>query len=268
MKTFPRLLALAVPVLLALPGNPLRAGNRDAAVIEDATEVLDSLATVPLVGVPPALLRDARGLAVIPGVIKAGFVIGGRHGRGVLLTRGPDGCWGRPEFLSLTGGSIGWQVGVQSTDVVLVFKTRRSLEHMRKGKLTLGADVAVAAGPVGRQAEAGTDVRLEAEIYSYSRTRGLFAGLSLEGGALILEPGTTAAYYRQEPAGYLDPRTNQLVPVTPPSVKLQARLTQLTTGPAPVAVPVPVIPAPPQAPAVPPPAPPPLLLPPAQAPRP
>jgi lipid-binding SYLF domain-containing protein len=273
MKTFSPLVAIAVLVVLALPGTPIRAAGRDVAIMEDATEVLDGMASVPMRGIPPALLADAQGLAIIPGLIKAGFVIGGRHGRGVLLTRGPDGAWGRPEFITLSGGSIGWQVGVQSTDVVLVFKTRRGLDRIHNGKVTLGADLAVAAGPVGRQAEAGTDGSLEAEIYSYSRSRGLFAGLSLEGGVLLLDSIATAAYYRQEPAGYVDPRTRQLVPVTPPSVKLEAKLAQLTAPAPPVAVvPVPaVVPAP--AVTAPPPAspgvvPPPQSLPPAPVPRP
>jgi lipid-binding SYLF domain-containing protein len=257
MKSLPRLLTLAGLVLLAFPGSPLRAAGRDGIIVEEATEVLDCLAADPLRHIPPALLNEAQGIAVIPGLIKAGFVIGGRHGRGVLLTRAPDGGWCRPEFVTLSGASIGWQIGVQSTDVVLVFKTRKGLDHMRKGKLTLGADVAVAAGPVGRQAEAGTDALLQAEIYSYSRTRGLFAGLSLEGGALLLDPTGTAAYYRTEPAAVQDARTGQLVPITPASVKLQTRLAQMTAPPPtavlvpPLAAPVPV--APPVA--VPPPAP-------------
>jgi lipid-binding SYLF domain-containing protein len=255
MKTLPRLLLLSGLALLAAPATSLRAGSRDVTVVENATEVLDSLADSPLRGIPPALLRDAQGVAIVPGVIKAGFVIGGRHGRGVLVTRTPDGLWDRPEFVSLSGGSIGWQAGVQSTDVVLVFKTKRGLERMKHGKLTLGADVAIAAGPVGRQAEAATDGRLEAEIYSYSRSRGLFAGLSLEGGVLLLDPAATAAYYRSEPSGWLDERTRQLVPMTPPSAKLQLKLDQLTVAkvppvvvvPAPAAVPV----APPALPAAP-----------------
>jgi SH3 domain-containing YSC84-like protein 1 len=260
MKSLPWLATLAALSLFAVAPATARAAGRDLAILEDATEVLDGLAGTPPRAIPDALLRDAQGLAIIPGLIKAGFVIGGRHGRGVLLTRTPDGGWSRPEFITLSGASIGWQIGVQSTDVVLVFKTRRGLDHIRKGKLTLGADVAVAAGPVGRQAEAGTDGRLEAEIYSYSRTRGLFAGLSLEGGALLLDSAATAAFYRQEPAGFIDPRTGQLVPQTPPSVKL-AQITAppvpppgtvilappTTVVPVPVTPPVPVVPpAPPR----------------------
>jgi lipid-binding SYLF domain-containing protein len=256
MKTPSRLLPLVGLALFALPAASLRAASRDVATVEDATEVLESLEAAPLRCIPPALLRDAQGLVIVPVVFKAGFVIGGRHGRGVLVTRLPDGSWGRPEFITLSGASIGWQVGVQSTDVVLVFKTRRGLDRMRKGKLTLGADVAIAAGPVGRQAEAATDGRLEAEIYSYSRSRGLFAGLSIEGGVLLLEPAATAAYYRSEPANWLDQRTGQLVPLTPPSAKLQLKLAQLTaTYVPPAVVPAAAVVVPVAPPQVPPPAP-------------
>jgi lipid-binding SYLF domain-containing protein len=242
MKYLARLAIIAGVGLLATAPSSLQAAGREVTILEDSAEVLEALAGTAPRAIPAALLHDAQGLAIIPGLIKAGFVIGGRHGRGVLLTRTPDGGWGRPEFITLSGGSIGWQIGVQSTDVVLVFKTRRGLDRIRTGKLTLGADIAVAAGPVGRQVEAGTDAMLEAEIYSYSRTRGLFAGLSIEGGALLLDSANTASYYRHEPAGFVDPRTGQLVPVPPPSVKLQVRLAQLTAPPpaAPVlAAPVP-----------------------------
>ena len=123
-------------------------------------------------------MQDAAGVAVIPHVVKAGFVFDGRFGRGVVLARQPDGTWSNPIFLTLAGGGVGWQVGVESTDVILVFKTRESLDRLMGGKdkITLGADVAVAAGPVGRQAEAATDAQLKAEIFSYSRSRGLFLG--------------------------------------------------------------------------------------------
>jgi lipid-binding SYLF domain-containing protein len=229
MKSLSLLLTFACVALLALPGTALRAGGRDAAMLEDASEVLDVLATMCI---PPALLRDAQGIVVLPSILKAGLVFGGRYGRGVLLARGPDGCWGRPEFVSLTGGSFGWQVGIQSTDLALVFKTRSGLDRMRTGKLTLGVDAAIAAGPIGREATAGTDVLLTAEIFSYSRSRGLFLGASLEGAALLLDRSVTEAYYRHEVAAVLDARTGRMVPVTPPSGMLQLKLTQLTVAPA------------------------------------
>ncbi len=120
----------------------------------------------------------------------------GRFGRGVILVRDPNGAWRAPLFVTFTGGSVGWQLGLQSTDVVLVFKNRKGLETMLSGsEFTLGADASVAAGPVGRQATAGTDIKLNAEIYSYSRSRGLFAGVALDGSVLKVDNRAVAAYY-------------------------------------------------------------------------
>ena len=132
------------------------------------------------------------------GVIKVGFVVGGQYGRGVLTVRGKGGAWSNPVFITLMSGSVGWQIGAESTDFVLVFKTPRSIEGIMKGKYTLGADAAVAAGPVGRLAKASTDIELKAEIYSYSRSRGLFAGISLEGSSLQVDDKGNAAFYEKE----------------------------------------------------------------------
>lgn len=172
-----------------------------ARTLEDATTVLVQLSEIPLKGIPPKLLADAQGVAVIPRVVKAGFVIAGRGGHGVVLAKDKDGNWTDPVFVNLGGGSVGFQAGVESTDVVLVFRTRKSLDRLLDGKnkLTLGADASVAAGPVGRQAQAATDAKLEAEIVSYSRSRGLFAGVSLDGTVLNADARTNAAY-RQNPA--------------------------------------------------------------------
>lgn len=166
--------------------------------LDAATDILDKTLTLPEQGIPPALLHDAQGIAVIPGVIKAGFVIGGSYGRGVLTVRDRDGQWSQPIFLKLVAGSIGWQIGAQSTDVVLVFKTKRSVEGLLHGKFTLGADAAVAAGPVGRRGEAATDAELKAEIVSYSRSRGLFAGVSLEGAQLDVDHEADASFYGKQ----------------------------------------------------------------------
>jgi lipid-binding SYLF domain-containing protein len=153
---------------------------------------------IPEKTIPPSLLRNARAIVVIPGVIKVGFVIGGRFGRGIMVVRTNKGQWSNPSFVTFTGGSIGWQIGAQSTDVILVFKSNKSVEGVTKGKFTLGADAAIAAGPVGRQAEAATDVELKAEIYSYSRSRGLFAGISFEGAALQIDDDSNAAFYNKK----------------------------------------------------------------------
>jgi len=154
------------------------------ATVNAATTTLNEIMAIPAKQIPASLLAKARGIAIVPGVVKGGFVVGVRHGRGVLMTRNDDGTWKGPAFISLTGGSVGWQVGVQSTDVILVFRTRKSIDGLLRGKFTIGADAAVAAGPLGRKAAAATDASLTAEILSYSRSRGLFAGVSLKGSTL------------------------------------------------------------------------------------
>jgi lipid-binding SYLF domain-containing protein len=149
-------------------------------------------------------LRIAQGIAIFPDLIKAGFIFGGRYGVGILLVRNEDGSWGNPVFFRLLGGSFGWQIGVQSTDVILVLNTIRSLDAMCNGKFTLGGDASIAAGPVGRQAEVGTDVLLSAEILSYSRNRGLFLGLSLEGAAIMPDNDATASFYNATGLALMD----------------------------------------------------------------
>lgn len=155
--------------------------------LENASRVLDEIMSSPDRAVPRRLLQDAYAIAVIPDVVKAGLLIGGRRGRGVISVRTPDGTWSHPSFVTLTGGSIGFQAGVQSTDVVLVFRSARGVDSIVNGKFTLGADAAVAAGPVGRNAQASTDSDLRAEIYSYSRSRGLFAGVALDGAVMSMD---------------------------------------------------------------------------------
>ena len=163
--------------------------------VRDSANVLREIMKIPEKGIPPALLRDAQAIIIVPDVIKGAFIVGGRHGTGVLLVREAKGGWSDPVFVSLTGGSVGWQVGGTSTDVILVFKNRKGVEGLLKGKFTLGADAGVAAGPVGRSAEAATDIMLKSEILSYSRSRGLFAGVSLEGAALMVDEDATDVYY-------------------------------------------------------------------------
>jgi lipid-binding SYLF domain-containing protein len=187
-------LAISALFLIGLMATFAQAKN-EMKDIQDSTNVLRTIMKIPEKGIPPALLKDAQAIVIVPDVIKGAFIVGGRHGTGVLLVRENNGGWSDPVFVSLTGGSVGWQVGGTSTDVVLVFKNRKGVEGLLKGKFTLGADAAVAAGPVGRSAEAATDVMLKSEILSYSRSRGLFAGVSLEGAALMVDEDATDTFY-------------------------------------------------------------------------
>jgi lipid-binding SYLF domain-containing protein len=162
---------------------------------------LNSTMATPLSRIPQAMLVDAHAVAIIPNVIKGSFIVGARRGRGLLFVRESDGVWHAPVFITLTGGNIGWQVGVQSSDIILVFKTRRSVDGVLSGKLTLGADAAAAAGPIGRQGGIATDASLAAEIYTYSRSRGLFAGVSIDGSVLRMDPVATGMYYGRTQPG-------------------------------------------------------------------
>jgi lipid-binding SYLF domain-containing protein len=182
----------AIFLLFAVSAN---AATREEQRVADAADVLDQLLRIPESSIPPALLSNAYGVAVIPGVVKIGFGIGARRGKGVIVVRKDEDSWSNPAFITMTGGSIGWQVGAQSTDVILVFRTRKSVDHIAEGKFTLGADASVAAGPVGRHTAVATDLRLEAEVVSYSRSRGLFAGVALEGAGLSMDREANVAFY-------------------------------------------------------------------------
>ncbi len=187
--------SIATLVLFSFLASPATAATKEEKRVADATDVVDQLLRIPEQSIPPSLLDRAYGVAVIPNMIKAGFVVGGRYGKGVLVVRQPDNSWSNPAFIRMTGGSVGWQAGAQSTDIILVFKTPRSVEGIAKGKLTLGADASVAAGPVGRHTGAATDIRFRSEVYSYSRSRGLFAGVALEGAGISMDRKSNAAFY-------------------------------------------------------------------------
>jgi lipid-binding SYLF domain-containing protein len=166
--------------------------------VNDAIEVIEEMVEIPEEGIPEVLLSKAYGIAIIPKVIKAAWMVGGRYGKGVLLVRDESSRWGNPCFIRIAGGSVGWQIGIQSVDIILVFKRKKSIESITEGKITLGADAAVAAGPVGRRAEISTDIELEAEIYSYSKSRGLFAGVSIEGSSIQIEAEANSSFYDQD----------------------------------------------------------------------
>ena len=144
--------------------------------------------------IPEAILGKAEGIAIFPSTIKAGFIFGGLRGRGVLSARTPAG-WSSPAFLTLTGGSFGLQIGGQAADLVLIINDRRGLENLVRNQFKLGADASVAAGPVGRDAQAATDLQLRAQILSYSRARGLFAGVTVNGSTIRQDRDANERFY-------------------------------------------------------------------------
>ena len=191
--------SIAIVLFLVVPFAvvPAHAGIKEREKIEQAIQILDEIMAIPEKGIPPSLLSNAEAIAIIPNVIKAGVVIAGRFGRGVMMVRNENGAWGHPIIITIGGGSLGFQIGAQSTDVILVFKNKRGTEKIFRGKMTLGADAAVAAGPIGRRAEASTDEAFQAGILSYSRSRGLFAGVSLEGSVLSVDDEWNREFYQR-----------------------------------------------------------------------
>ncbi len=191
----PRLPRLALLLSTTLFVGHAVAGPEEDERARNALRVLTDIQQIPEQSIPDKLLDEGRAIVVIPDTLKAGLVIGGRRGHGLMSVKRPDGTWSNPVFVKLTGGSIGFQVGVQSSDVVLVFRNDRSLDNIVNGKFTLGADAGVAAGPVGRNASAATDGQLKAEIWSWSRARGLFAGVALDGAALQIDDAADLNVY-------------------------------------------------------------------------
>jgi lipid-binding SYLF domain-containing protein len=183
---------------IALAGTAaVHAQAREEGRVLIASQVLEDLRGVRDQGIPDRLLERAYGIAIIPDLTKLAFFAGGRRGHGVLVVRDKQGRFTNPVFITMTGGSFGWQWGVQLTDIVLVFTTAKGVEGINGGKVTLGADASVAAGPVGRQASAATDAAFKAEIYSYSRSRGAFAGLALDGTVITIDDKADAAFYKK-----------------------------------------------------------------------
>ena len=181
---------LTVSIHIAAAQDLGRLGNRAA----EAAYVLDEIMGMPEGTIPDSLFKDSRCIAVIPGVVKVGLIVGGQHGRGLLSCRAGDG-WSRPSFISISAGSFGLQIGAQATDFVLVLVNDVTARMLASRYIVLGGDVSISAGPVGRTAEVAADATLASEIYSYSRSRGLFVGLSLEGVSLRVDEEANKSVY-------------------------------------------------------------------------
>jgi len=166
--------------------------------LDEAAEVFSALFNAPDADIPEGLLEDAECVAVIPGVRKVGFGFGGQYGRGAATCRSSAGGWTAPSMMALDGGSFGFQIGGSATDVVLLFMPDNSIEHLLDADFTLGGDASVAAGPKGRSAGADTNVTFDAEILSYGRSRGLFAGVAIEGASLRPDRDANEAVYGRE----------------------------------------------------------------------
>lgn len=202
-KRFLSIAAVAAAAVIALSSYaPVSLSQSGAAKQSDESEraqtaasVLKEIMGAPDQSVPEALMNRAHAIAVIPHVVKGAFGIGGRYGKGLVAQRNADGSWGTPLFIEIGGGSFGLQLGVEATDVVMVFTNVAGIQPLLKGKLKIGADASATAGPVGRKAEVGTDILLKSAIYSYSRSKGLFAGIALDGAVLQLDDSANKKVY-------------------------------------------------------------------------
>lgn len=213
---------------IALPARTL-AQPDDHAKLVDAAAVLEAFTAEDDAAIPTDLLTRARGIAVIPNMIRGGFLIGGRRGRGVISVRTEDGGWSNPAMITLTGGSIGWQFGAASADLVLVFANDRSVRNIEEGKFTLGGDATAVAGPLGRHSTAALTGR--AEVYAYVRSRGLFAGAAFEGARLDIDEQGSARFYEADQRAQPFGAPNAGTPES--ATRFLRTLERIATAPAP-----------------------------------
>lgn len=197
MRQFTAIVGIALSFALGSV-RTARAQAEEATRIKEATTVLQEILNAPDVSVPAWVAQKVQGIAVFPSVKKAGLLVGGQWGRGILSAKSTkSGTWSAPAFLTLTGGSIGAQIGGEAVDLVLVIVDERGLEQLTRNQFKIGADAGVAAGPVGRTAEASTDIQMRAKILSYSRARGLFAGITLNGSTIKQDRDANERFYNQ-----------------------------------------------------------------------
>jgi lipid-binding SYLF domain-containing protein len=229
MKLFARVLALTViAVGAAVPVSFAQNAPDLDARIHEANQVLGEIMMSPDQSIPEELLAKCKAIAIYPNVVKGGFIFGARFGRGVVLAKDDKGQWGPVAFSTIGGGSWGLQIGGQMTDLVFVVMNDRGLEGLLSSNFTMGADASVAAGPVGRYSQAATDLSLRAGILSYSRSRGLFGGLALDGAVVTQDNNSNSAYYGKYVTGR-DILTGKAVTPQASSIELINSLSEYAT---------------------------------------
>ena len=236
LKSFARTACLVVVFALTSPVTAQQFNERSAEAerAADAVNVLNEIMRIPENSIPEDLMARAHGIAVIPHVVKGAFGFGGQWGKGLMSQRREDGSWSAPAYIEIGGGSFGLQIGVQATDIVLVFTDEDGIKGILKGKVKLGADASATAGPVGRNAEVGTDVLLRSAVFAYSRSRGLFAGISLDGSAIGMDDNANRKIYGNNVTGkkillgndvgtnnVVQPFVAELQSVSPPHVHIR-----------------------------------------------
>jgi SH3 domain-containing YSC84-like protein 1 len=189
--------------------------------VQAAADVLNEIQAAPDKGIPQEVLGSAECVAVVPSMLKGGFMVGAKYGRGLASCRTPTG-WSTPAFFVVTGGSFGFQIGGQAVDLVMLIMNKDGMKHLLSSQFALGADASVAAGPVGRHAEGNTDWKMRAEVLTYSRARGLFAGVSLNGAVIKQDKDSTREFY-----GRMVPFRTSLIGEIPPPAGANPFLTTL-----------------------------------------
>ena len=185
-------------ITFALSGRAMAGENKWVDLVEECGKILGEIQKMPDQNIPEDLIRKCEAIAIFPNTVSAGLGIGGKYGQGIIMVRNKSGAgWSSPAIFTLAGGSLGWQIGGQATDIILLIMNRRSVDGILRGKFKLGADAAISAGPVGRNAEASTDAQLKGGILSYSRSRGLFVGIKLEGAVIKEHKDGNAILYGQ-----------------------------------------------------------------------
>jgi lipid-binding SYLF domain-containing protein len=192
--------SLLACVVLVICCSAVLAADRSDEVkrLQRATEVFSEVMKTPDRGIPEDLLDKSECIAIVPGLKKGGLGLGGKYGKGVIMCRKPDRSWTAPSFITIEGGSVGFQIGFTQIDVVMLMMNKRGVEKLIGDKFTVGADASAAAGPVGRQTAAQTNIRLDAEILTYSRAKGLFAGVSLDGATLRSDKDDNRDFYGKD----------------------------------------------------------------------
>lgn len=192
--TLPLLFSFIFIFLFAAVTKSQDSENKQEERIEASIKVLKDFSEMKE-DIPQELLKVTQGIIVVPKLINAGFILAGKRGKGIAMVKQEDGSWSNPVFVTITGGSVGFQIGVQAVDLVLIFKKRETLEKIGTGSFTLGGDISATAGPIGRSSSASTDTKFEAEVYSYSSSKGLFAGISLGGSEIAVDSKSNEAFY-------------------------------------------------------------------------
>ena len=195
-----KIFSILCGVFLVMAGVSVASESKSDAVtrLQRAAESLRNLSSSPDNGIPNEVLESAKCIAVVPNLTKAGFIVGGAHGRGVATCRLPDGNWSAPAFFTISGGSWGLQIGVEDVHLVILVMNDQGMRHLLNNKFQIGAEASASAGPIGRHASAGTDWKADTEMLTYSRSKGLFAGISLGGSWIERDKDTDMAFYGRD----------------------------------------------------------------------